>query len=150
MFGNWRGVSCPSCGKPIPCLWNLFSLVVLVLTFPIWALPYFLHFRNRPRNPLFRSTDGKPPTPKPITRKNWIYMGAIWGVSMWLIMSLVPALKRDAIDDSLKLAVFLGLPIWTVGGFAFGWSMWFFLGRKGKQASEGEQGHAGNPTKPDG
>ena len=52
-FGNWRGIGCPACKEPIPCIWNVFSLLILSLTFPVWALPYFLYFRNQPLRLLF-------------------------------------------------------------------------------------------------
>jgi hypothetical protein len=35
-LGNWLGPVCPDCGKPIPSLWNLTSLLVLIVTVPIW------------------------------------------------------------------------------------------------------------------
>lgn len=35
-FGNWFGLYCNHCGKVIPCLRNLTSLVIIVITFPIW------------------------------------------------------------------------------------------------------------------
>ncbi len=38
-FGHWFGLVCPSCHEIIPCLWNIFSLAVLAITFPLWYLP---------------------------------------------------------------------------------------------------------------
>ena len=38
-FGHWFGFVCPSCHQVIPCLWNIFSLVVLAITFPLWYFP---------------------------------------------------------------------------------------------------------------
>jgi len=38
-FGHWFGYVCPSCGEIIPCLWNLTSLLILLVTSPIWLLP---------------------------------------------------------------------------------------------------------------
>jgi len=38
-FGYWYGYVCPKCQKIIPCLWNLTSLLVLGLTFPLWLIP---------------------------------------------------------------------------------------------------------------
>lgn len=35
-LGNWFGLYCNHCGKVIPCLRNLTSLVVIVITFPFW------------------------------------------------------------------------------------------------------------------
>ncbi len=38
-FGNWLGLVCPDCGEPIPSLWNLTSLLLLTVTFPVWWIP---------------------------------------------------------------------------------------------------------------
>ncbi len=38
-FGHWFGFVCPSCHEIIPCLWNIFSLAVLAITFPLWYFP---------------------------------------------------------------------------------------------------------------
>ena len=38
-FGHWFGLVCPSCHQVIPCLWNIFSLAVLAITFPLWYFP---------------------------------------------------------------------------------------------------------------
>jgi len=119
-FGNWRGFGCPSCKEPIPCIWNLFSILILLVTFPLWAIPYFFYFRNRPLRPLFQLEDRKPPALKPLPKSSWIFMGVAWGAAMWLITVSTPDVK------SLGL---MGLPIFTLGGFTFGFLMWFFLGR---------------------
>ena len=43
--GHWFGLVCPSCHQIIPCLWNIFSLAVLAITFPLWYFPvrFFRH-----------------------------------------------------------------------------------------------------------
>ncbi len=38
-FEHWFGFVCPSCHEIIPCLWNIFSLAILVITFPLWYFP---------------------------------------------------------------------------------------------------------------
>src|ERR1041385_1795941 len=38
-FGHWFGYVCPACGENIPCLWNVISLLLLLIAFPIWYLP---------------------------------------------------------------------------------------------------------------
>jgi hypothetical protein len=35
-FGHWFGIICPKCENKILCLWNITSLAVLTITFPIW------------------------------------------------------------------------------------------------------------------
>ena len=38
-FNHWFGFVCPSCHEIIPCLWNIFSLAILAITFPLWYFP---------------------------------------------------------------------------------------------------------------
>ena len=38
-FEHWFGFVCPSCHQIIPCLWNIFSLAILAITFPLWYFP---------------------------------------------------------------------------------------------------------------
>ena len=38
-FEHWFGFVCPSCHEIIPCLWNIFSLAILAITFPLWYFP---------------------------------------------------------------------------------------------------------------
>lgn len=35
-LANWFGLYCNHCGKVIPCLRNLTSLIIIFITFPIW------------------------------------------------------------------------------------------------------------------
>ena len=134
-FGNWRGIACPACEKPIPCLWNIFSLVLLAITSPIWALPYFLYFRYRPLKPICELKDGAPPKPKAITKKTWIVMGAAWGGLMWVAMSLLPVLWHWNEGRIAWMTLVVGLAIWGFGGLGFGFTMWLVLGRIRKRIS---------------
>ncbi len=36
LFRNWFGLYCNNCGKIIPCVRNITSLLLLILTYPIW------------------------------------------------------------------------------------------------------------------
>jgi hypothetical protein len=102
-------------------------MLVLLVTFPVWALPYYLHFRKKPLPPLYRLTDGPPPIPKAASTKKWIWAGAAWGGLMWMVTSLLPALTRKDVQSPWTSAL-AGLPIWAIGGFLFGFFMWLFLG----------------------
>jgi hypothetical protein len=132
-FGNWRGIACPACGAPIPCVWNLFSLLLLALTSPIWVLPYYLHFRSRPLKPIYESRDGTPPKPSAITKKTWVVMGAMFGGFMWVGMSLIFFLDKG------RISLVNMLPAGAFSGLAFGFFMWFFLGRKRQGTDRGKQ-----------
>jgi MFS family permease len=128
-FGNGRRISCPACGAAIPCLWNVFSLVILAVTSPLWVLPYRLYFRGRPVRPIYDLVDGVPPKPRAITRKTWILMGAGWGALMWVVMSLLPVLLPPDKERVSRMLI-VGLPVWAFGGLTFGFLMWLFLGRR--------------------
>lgn len=138
-FRNWRGFSCPSCGKPIPCIWNVFSLLILLLTFPLWSLPYYLYFQKQPLKPLFFSEENKRLTPpQPLTKRTWVFTGAAWGGIMWIFVYILPLLTGSG-NVPGWVSVFIGLPISALGGFAFGFFMWFFLGRTPSRKKQGEQ-----------
>ena len=133
---KWRGLSCPSCGEAIPCLWNVFSLLVLLVTFPLWCLPYFLHFRKKPLKPLYGMVEGKAPTPKALTKKTWIYMGAGFAGSMFICFTLFPILTGDRGGDNWASVIgglIGGLIGGVVAGFLCGYFMWFFYGRRRKK-----------------
>lgn len=58
-FGHWFGLVCPACGEIIPCLWNILSLLILAITWPLWHFPVvllkekYLNFeRTRIKNPI--------------------------------------------------------------------------------------------------
>ena len=48
-FGHWFGLVCPSCHQVIPCLWNIFSLAVLAITFPLWYFLSLIHISEPTR-----------------------------------------------------------------------------------------------------
>ena len=120
-FFNWLGYVCPCCGKRIPCVWNFTSLLILAITSPIWYLPYRYYFRDRvpAKPPLFDLTK-LPPSPKPMPRKVWIFVGAVWGLTMWMIRSLGPALVALSKGHSPNWNhVFIQVPIDAFGIWGF-------------------------------
>jgi hypothetical protein len=128
-FGNWRGISCPVCGAAIPCLWNAFSLLILAVTSPIWALPYLLYFKRKPLRPMYELVDGVSPKPRVITAKTWIVMGATWGGLTCLIMSLVHWLRHTE-RETVGWALVAYLPASAIGAVISALLMWLFLGRR--------------------
>jgi hypothetical protein len=128
-FGNWLGYVCPACSQRIPCLWNVFSLLILALTSPLWYLPYRFHFRDRkPAPPLLPDSANVP-----IQRSAWIRMGVFFGAGMWLILSMLPAMYTFSQGQRFPTdKVMVGALIWGACGVAFAIFMRLVLGSRGK------------------
>jgi predicted RNA-binding Zn-ribbon protein involved in translation (DUF1610 family) len=132
-FGNWRGIACPTCHQPIPCIRNVFSLLILLLTFPLWFLPYYLYFRKQPLRLLFLPADEPPPPLKPPKPETFIMSGLIWGAWMWGVMTLLPlALKKD--HTHFWQSAISDLPIWAGSGFLFAAFLWIVSHRNLRKA----------------
>lgn len=77
-------------------------------------------------------------------------MGAAWGGLLWIAMLLLGALWSLGKGQISWMPVAVGLPLWAFGGLAFGFFMWFFLGRKPRRTNQGEQDGAASQAKPGG
>ena len=130
-FGHWFGLMCPNCHQIIPCLWNVFSLVILALTYPLWYFPARF-FRQRwlekekerlanvLKRPLIQARQVK-----------WLLIGTFgWGGWMWIFMEGWQVLKGKEWD---LIRMVVTLPIWLIAGFAGGSFMRFWMKRKGKK-----------------
>ena len=130
-FGHWFGLVCPSCHQVIPCLWNIFSLVVLAITFPLWYFPvrFFRHrWLEKEKKRLAKVLE------RPLIQVkfiHWLLIGTFgWGGLTWLLFEAW--LVLDGREWDLK-TMLENLPIWMVGGFAWGLFMRFFMNRKGEK-----------------
>jgi hypothetical protein len=142
-FGNWLGLVCPSCRAPIPCLWNLTSRVLLLLTAPLWWLPIRLNKEKLIARQYHRITQTKTAyidkdseTPKPI---NYQRLGLLWGVIMDLPFAAYIVFIATGPHSSswwglmgmYFAAAFAGLIIWLPGGWLFGLMMKLMLDKRG-------------------
>ena len=134
-FGHWFGLVCPSCHQIIPCLWNIFSLAVLAITFPLWYFPAPF-FRRRwleiEKKRLASVLEG------PLTQVrdiNWFLRGTFFFCGLiWVIMEVIPQVWEVLNGGEWDLIMmFITLPIWLVPGFACG-CLWMprWMNRKGK------------------
>jgi hypothetical protein len=128
-FKNWFGLYCTNCGGIIPCLMNVFSLIILAVTFPIWGW-----FRKSLKSAWLAKQPNRfqdinvDDIPNSFDKKAWRATGLSWGVSMFVIMSIIlPYFKGDTITWWTLL---LGLIVWTIGGLGFGYMMKLFLGSR--------------------
>ena len=136
VFGHWFGYVCPNCHQIIPCLWNIFSLAVLAITFPLWYIParffrdrWLEKERERLANvlalPLIQATS-----------INWLFRGTFyWGGFMWLTLGVIPKVWKVLNGGEWDLiTMFVTLPIWLAGGLAWGLFMRSYMNKRRNNA----------------
>lgn len=120
-FKNWFGLYCNTCGNIIPCLINVFSLIILIITFPIWGW-----FKTALKNNWLEKQPQRffdinlETTTSPLQKISWLKIGLIWGAFMFLIFMVM--LYLDGSEISLKM-ILLGVVISAIGGLIFGYLM---------------------------
>lgn len=120
-FKNWFGLYCNTCGNIIPCLINVFSLIILIITFPIWGW-----FKTALKNNWLEKQPQRffdinlETTTFPLQKISWLKIGLIWGAFMFLIFMVM--LYLDGSEISLKM-ILLGVVISAIGGLIFGYLM---------------------------
>ena len=137
-LGHWFGFVCPNCEQIIPCLWSLYSYVVLAVTYPLWYFPVRF-FRDRwiakekarlakvLERPLLQAKNVK-----------WLLLliGTFgFGGIMWLGVVVIPEVQ-DVLNGEewdFEMMFVFGLPLMLVIGF--GWGLWvhFSMNKKGKR-----------------
>ena len=115
-FEHWFGFVCPSCHEIIPCLWNIFSLAILAITFPLWYIParfFRRRWLEKEKERLAKVLERPLIQAKSI---NWLLIEAfaggvsicmayvIWVIS-WVLLDV-----RDGIEWDLRAEMFGGLP----------------------------------------
>ena len=130
-FGHWFGFLCPSCHQVIPCLWNIFSLAILAITFPLWYFP--ARFFRRRWLEIEKKRLAKVLERPLIQIKfiHWLLIGTFgWGVLTWMLFEGWQVLDGREWDLMKMIG---NLPIWLVSGFVWGLLMHFFMNRKGRK-----------------
>lgn len=125
-FGHWFGLICPNCHKKIPTLWNITSLLVLALTFPIWIfIKIFAEkaWLEREKRKFTEVTADGLPTEKEIS---WVKMGFGFGALMFCFMSLPMFFNGSATPKLIATQIV----VWLIAGALFGLTMKFFMTRR--------------------
>ncbi len=132
-FGHWFGFVCPECGGKIKCIWNVFSLAVLAVTFPIWILlkwKFEQQWLEAQSKRLQQMKNKSAPTSQSI---NWLKMGLIYGAFMFFVMTITTSVF---IPITLKIVAIQAV-LWLVAGLAFGGIMKLTVGTKGRKPKGG-------------
>lgn len=133
-FKNWFGLYCPNCGKIIPCLMNIFSLIILAITFPLWGW-----FKDSLKNNWLKK---QPKRFADIDSTNfsnsyegsgWLKQGLSFGIIMYFFMTILfPIILKEEITQENLL---IGIPINLIGGLVFGYAMKLFMTKKEKNTT---------------
>ncbi len=117
--GHWFGLVCPSCHEIIPCLWNIFSLVILAITFPLWYFPvrFFRHRWIEKEKERLAKVLERPLIQAKSINSPLIFLANAFasGVFMWMMWVIFTVLW-DGREWDLK-TMLESLPIWMAGGF---------------------------------
>ena len=134
-FGNWFGLMCPSCHQTIPCLWNVFSLVILAITFPLWYFPAKSLRQRQIEKEKERLANA---LQRPLIQAasiNWFLRGTVFlGGIMYMIFDFIPQMWDVLHGEEWDLTMTLvNLPLWLIAGFLSGLSMRWWMNRKGQE-----------------
>ena len=117
-FNNWFGLYCDHCGKIIPCLRNLTSLVILAATFPIW---YW--FKDRWKEKWLKTQKEKFSKPLNLTMPDvkWWTIGLRFAVGYFIIERLITYLimQEDFIWKKLVGHIIGSLILGLIFGYVF-------------------------------
>ncbi len=132
-FRNWFGLYCDNCCKVIPCVRNLTSLIIIVLTFPIW---YW--FKDKWKQKWLDTQKNKFSKPLFLTQPDykWWYIGLRYALFMFVFMSLFNFLLLQKAFTWKRLL--LNAITWTIGGLVFGIIMKKFSGSQVSKQSDRE------------
>lgn len=121
-FKNWFGLYCHNCGGVIPCLTNLFSFIILAVTYPILGgFRKSMHQKWLKKQPERYVSLKIESLKNPFARFGWIKLGLTWGAIMFLVMSIIFPLFYG-IKINIQ-SLFFGLGLWSIGGLLFGFTM---------------------------
>lgn len=131
-FKNWYGLYCDNCGEIIPPQRNLTSLLILIITFPIWGW-----FRKSLRENWLKKQPERYKNlnlellEKENTTKKWLKFGLLWGLFMFVFSIVInPLISNVQITQKMIL---LNILIWFIGGLGFGYIMKIWMNIKGKK-----------------
>lgn len=130
-FKNWFGFYCDNCKGIIPVQRNLTSLILLFLTFPIWGwFRKSLKKKWLEKQPeRYKNINLDVPENKNTT-EHWLISGIVFGLFMFIIMVvIIPIIKGETI--TIK-NIIIGIPLWTIGGLAWGYLMKLWMNKQGK------------------
>jgi hypothetical protein len=120
-FKNWFGLYCDNCGKTIPCLLNLTSFLLLLITFPLWI--WFIRkwkqfwLEQQPKRYNNLKTDDLADR---LAGYGWIKSGLKFGGFLYVLNIVVKLIFEESINLT---GLLIAIPIHLSGGLLFGYIM---------------------------
>ncbi len=138
---NWFGYYCDNCKEIIPVQRNLTSLIIMIVTFPIWG--WFRKslkqnwLEKQPER--YKNINLEIPKNKNST-KNWLKSGLYFGLFMLVSMEIIfPLIKKEEITLE---SILIEIPLWIIAGLAWAYTMKWWMNKKGKESTQDESiGH---------
>lgn len=135
LLKNWFGCYCDNCKGIIPVQRNLTSIIILILTFPVWGW-----FRKSMRKSWldkqperYKNINLNVPEKKNST-KNWLKSGLFFGTFMYVSMIIVfPLIDGEVITLRRML---IGIPVWLICGLGWGYIMKIWMNKMGKEIND--------------
>lgn len=123
---NWFGLYCPSCGGVIPCVLNLTSLLLLIITAPIWIF-FWKKWRQSwlEKQPARFASLKLGTVENPFAGRGWLGQALAFAIMLWLINLAILAL----FGEPITLKAFIPIPP-LLGGLLFGLMMRWMMGGK--------------------
>lgn len=141
VFRNWFGLYCPTCGKIIPCLLNVFSRIIIAITYPLW----FWRKEALKKKWIKKQQEKSQNLDLTVMQHKdvpWLKMGVMFGGFMFLFMTIffrgfLYFFDDGKLEDSVLFFdwrfITVNLVVWSLAGWGFSAFMKYYSGRKGKK-----------------
>ncbi len=130
VFFHYKGFYCPNCENKIPTLLNVFSVLILIITFPFWK-PVDLLFGEKFKSWELSRLKSASTTSENPTEVGGVKMGLQFGIFMTLFFFVQRGLSSGWSMESAIVAILCGL----FSGIFFSVIMSFFLSKRGDNKS---------------
>lgn len=123
-FGHYNGIYCPTCEAKIPQILNLFSILILIITFPLWKPLQLLYGDKVKARSLAKLRMNKADIDAEASKPtNYVMMGVFFGVVMGAYFMVTEGLRNGFTSKAFTVGIVSG----AVSGLVFAFIMWLVM-----------------------